>query len=398
MRGNRRLVLAGVVLFLAAAAICSAVQRHRIDRKTMDYVFFLPEAKYLKPMILGFDNFVADLLLLETVQHFGEGGLWRTARKPDKWVRYFDTISDLTPRFRLVYRFGSQVLADSGKGMERNANRQEEEKSASPEKIAALLKQGEYLQRQAVKLLEKGDKISMEAGEKTYWFPHHISFLYLYNLGDGKEATRWAEEAAARPDAPDYVKRLPAHIPAYGASEVEEWQTKMDLYRLAVDHYDRQLALTLSKEERQLLVKRRADCIVDRDVDIYTHVIGLFEEERGRFPLSLEELADKGYLNDLIAGGYLEGVPEEPLGGIYIYSAEEGQMSSSTKEKEYIERLIVRLESATWDYKEELGEFPPDIRTLVDKGFFYAYPAPVFWYLDYDPETGKFSAQPKWRE
>ncbi len=89
---------------------------------------YVPEGDDIKPMILGFDNFVADLFWLRAVQYAGgHAGAFEFEALPE----YIELVTDLDPHFEFAYVFGALVfpLSDSTidavppllqKGIERN--------------------------------------------------------------------------------------------------------------------------------------------------------------------------------------------------------------------------------------------------------------------------------------
>jgi len=69
---------------------------------------YIPTGKQIKPVILGFDNFVADLFWLKAVQYTG-GNASRASFYA--LPKYLNLITDLDPKFEFVYRFGALIFA-----------------------------------------------------------------------------------------------------------------------------------------------------------------------------------------------------------------------------------------------------------------------------------------------
>ncbi len=68
---------------------------------------YVPTGADLRPMILGFDNFAADLFWLRTVQYAGgHAGVFEFEALPE----YINLVTDLDPYFQYAYTFGALVL------------------------------------------------------------------------------------------------------------------------------------------------------------------------------------------------------------------------------------------------------------------------------------------------
>ncbi len=68
---------------------------------------FVPRGNDLKPFLLGFDNFVADLFWLRAVQYAGgHAGVFEFEALPE----YLELVTDLDPHFEFAYIFGALVL------------------------------------------------------------------------------------------------------------------------------------------------------------------------------------------------------------------------------------------------------------------------------------------------
>lgn len=97
-------------------------------------LLYLPSGKYLKVVVIGFDNLIADLLWLRGIQYFG--GHFTTDRNYAMLGRIFEVVTTLEPTFIDVYRFAAMALGEEAqqykateaflwKGIERNPTRWE---------------------------------------------------------------------------------------------------------------------------------------------------------------------------------------------------------------------------------------------------------------------------------
>ena len=67
---------------------------------------YIPSGKRLRPALLGFDHFVADLYWIRAIQYAGaHAGTFNATSLP----KYIDTVTDLDPHFIEAYLFGSRV-------------------------------------------------------------------------------------------------------------------------------------------------------------------------------------------------------------------------------------------------------------------------------------------------
>ena len=69
---------------------------------------YLPRAEYLRPMSLGWQNVLADILWFRTISYFGEH--YRSDRTYPWLAQMCDLVTDLDPRAEHVYRFAGVIL------------------------------------------------------------------------------------------------------------------------------------------------------------------------------------------------------------------------------------------------------------------------------------------------
>ena len=113
-------VIRGVVLTAAlgwACAVVVAVTGARLDRAATaaaraDEPVYLPRAEYLRPMSLGWQNVLADILWFRTISYFGEH--YRSDRTYPWLAQMCDLVTDLDPRAEHVYRFAGFILPVGG--------------------------------------------------------------------------------------------------------------------------------------------------------------------------------------------------------------------------------------------------------------------------------------------
>ena len=169
---------------------------------------YLPDAKYLKPILIGFHGVAADLLWIRTVQYVGAH--LETDRKFPHLAKALDLATSLDPHFLQPYGLGGLFLL--------------------------------YFARQpeaAVSLLEKGAAANPDRWE----LPHDLGRYYYLEARDYPQALWWWERAAKLPGRPDYLPRFVARLHAqtgHAETALDLWS---ELYRTAQNDSVRSLAM-----------------------------------------------------------------------------------------------------------------------------------------------------------
>ncbi len=168
-----------MVLFLGLAIFTQAAIDRSWTRRKVERLLYLPKSEHLRLVSLGFDEVAADYYWLRTIGYFG-GHYMADKRYP--WLAHIlQLVTDLDPRFSIVYYFGGIVLA-----MEAH---QVDESNA---------------------LLAKG----MRHLPDNWKFPFFIGFNYFFFKGDFLAASDYIEQAARLPGHPGYLPRLAATLKA----------------------------------------------------------------------------------------------------------------------------------------------------------------------------------------
>lgn len=194
---------------MAATLLFGLVQT---QRKLVTYqpalgesLLYLPSGKYLKPLALGYDQVVADLLWMKTISYFG-GHFMSDKQYP--WLAHMlNLIIDLDPRFDFPYYFGGIVLSLEASQIE-----------------------------EANKILERG----IEAYPDRWQYPFYIGFNYYYHKKDAQRALPYLEKAASLPGAPAFVKSLVARLYEKSGKEEEALHFYEEIYRNTTDEMIRQ--------------------------------------------------------------------------------------------------------------------------------------------------------------
>lgn len=278
-REIRRLVsLAGTALLLLTISIgvrLDLAQRHDMRTTIREELRLLPHGEVLRPLLLGYHHAAADLLWLKAVQVLGE----REVRQADyAWLAHvLDVVTTLDPHYVYAYDMGGVVLAE-------------------------LAGQVEWSNR----LLTKG----MAANPDAWRLPFQAGFNAFFHERDYLRAANYMAQAARLPGRPAYVPELAARLYVEGHQPTVALAF---LETIADETHDGPL--------RAALERRKAEVIVERDLDHLTAAVQLYREQAGRWPQSLEQLLETRVLADL---------PVEPFGGVYRWDAESERVVSTT--------------------------------------------------------------------
>jgi tetratricopeptide (TPR) repeat protein len=163
-------------------------------------LLYLPSGKYLKPLALGYDQMLADLLWIKTIDYFGDHFM---TDKAYPWLNHIlNLIIDLDPLFDFPYFFGGIVLSLEASQVD-NANQ----------------------------ILERG----IEAYPEKWQFPFYIGFNYYYHQKDAEKAAPYIEKASSLPGAPDYLTPLAGGLYAKTNKNETALQFYREAYRNATD-------------------------------------------------------------------------------------------------------------------------------------------------------------------
>jgi len=273
MRGSRRLGVAVVALFASAVGLQAALLRQPQpglpEGETGDLLYVRSPA-FAKRAALEFDRLGGDLYWIRVLQHYGGERLQDPSeRNYDLLWPLLDLTTTLDPDFDIAYRYGAIFLAEefpSGPGR--------------PD--------------QAIALLEKG--LRQQPGE--WRFRLDIGFVYYWWLQDYARAADNFEQAAAMPDAPNWMEPLAAVTLAQGGSVESSRRLWQELLESAdVDWLRAQAVQRL----RQLDAMDQMAAI--------EQVSLAYERRFGVLPQTWD---------DLIRAGMLRGVPVDPDGYPYV--------------------------------------------------------------------------------
>ena len=258
----------------SAVGALTMVDRQRPSLARAEELSYLPKGEYLKLAVLGYRQLAADLIWLKAVQHLGEKHQTRAGYLSA--YHAVDVLTDVDPTFVAAYlATGSALGVWAG------------------------------LPRESIALLTKG----MRHHPDVWQLPFYVGYDYFYELGDPVMAARYFRMAAVLPGAPDYLPRLAARMTV----EVGDPQA-------ALEFLQRLYQQTEDEQVRQGLARRMKEVIAERDIRFLEEGVRRYAARYGQRPVRLE---------DLVTGGIVLRIPEEPFGGIYELQASEGTVTST---------------------------------------------------------------------
>lgn len=273
VRGLASLAVLGALGAVVATAATRLEQAAAED--TRAELVYLPDADLLRPLVLGYDQVLADVLWFRTISYFGQH--YGTDRAYPWLARMCDLVTDLDPRAEHVYRFAGVILAWEAGEID-----------------------------EAIRLLEKG----VHALPGSWLLHYQLGIVRYFFKQDYGGAARELAQAAALPGAPPSVARMAAvlHAKQHGA------QTTVQFLRELLGRAD-------SEQLREVIQESLRDAEVASDLERLGALVATYRARVGRLPDSL---------TTLVAAGLLRGVPPDPYGGVYQIDPATGAVRSST--------------------------------------------------------------------
>lgn len=274
------------IVFLALPVWFAAVlvyTRRTLDRpkapvRAQDELVYLPAARHLRPLSLGYHNVLADILWFRAISYFGQHYL---SDKLYPWLAQMcELVTDLDPQAIHVYRFAGFIL---------------------PWEAAS--------KDDGIRLLEKGVRVFPDSWLLHYW----LGFNYYFFKNDIASATKHLELAMKTSPEPHRIARIVTlfYRHQHGARMTQAFLESM---RGTTDSPEVARVLESLQKEAQAAAELER---VQAAVDAY----------RGRFERLPGELAD------LVAAGLIDTLPADPFGGVLQLDPQTGSVKSSTGQR-----------------------------------------------------------------
>jgi hypothetical protein len=263
-------VAIGVALLVAGtAALQATLERTKPAAADLPGFLYVDSPWVAQRVALSYDSVLADIYWMRAIQHYGGVRLSDAVEKRyDLLQPLLDLTTSLDPHFRAAYLYGAVFLAEphpSGAGRPLDA----------------------------VRLLEK----AMRA-QPDYWvFAQQAGFIHYWYLRDFGKAAEWFGRASRMPDAPDWLKPLEALTLAQGGDRATS----------------RRLWAQLLESDSELLRESAGLRLAQLDaldaIDSLEALVRRFTAAAGRAP---------EHWDDLIAAGWLQGLPYDPAGVPFV--------------------------------------------------------------------------------
>jgi tetratricopeptide (TPR) repeat protein len=230
-------------------------------------VLYIPSAKALKRMSLGYNGLLADIYWTRAVQYFG----WKHKhRATDYQLLYplLDITTELDPHLVVAYRFGATFLSQ-----------QPPDGAGEPDKAVELIRRG------------------IRANPDDWRLYYELGFLQAMELHDYVAAGKTFQRGSEVPHAHPFLKVLAAAMAQHGGD--------LETARLM---WNTTLATTDDPMIRQNAHRHLQALDVDETVPKLESLVQLFKQRTGAFPTSFLPL---------VSAGWLPRIPTDPLGHTY---------------------------------------------------------------------------------
>ena len=274
MKGRIKLLLGiiFIVLMTAAGFLQYKYDSHLDYFAKRETFVALPSGKTLNVLSFGFQNLVADMLFIWSIQFYST---YHLTNSHDYLEHVFNTITDINPQYKEPYIVGSWIMA---------------------------LEAGDI--RMAMRLLQKG------AGNmKDEWiFDYECGFYAYKDLKDYDLAEKFFEKAAAKPAAPLLIRRKRAHMVYMKDNLKYAYELWLDIYNKAKDKLERNAAHNHLHQIKFEIDKKWLE-----------QRINLYKQKYNRYPHNLDQL---------IRAGLAAKIPKDLSGKSYVYHAETGNVTA----------------------------------------------------------------------
>ncbi len=237
------------------------------DQIAVQEVLYLPSAKTVKAISLGYDGLMADIYWTRAVQYFGRKHL-EESQAYKLLPGLLDITTTLDPKLVVAYQFGAFFLSQKPP-----------QGAGSPDDGIALVKKG----------IEHNP---------THWRLYYdLGFIYWLEKKDAKSAAEAFEAGSKVPGAQPWMRTMAASMAA-GANELETARTLWT--EILKDTKDRDIR---ANAEKRLMCVDSDEAVIQ-----IQKFVDQFKTRYGRNPSSMHEVVEAGILGR---------VPVDPTGRPY---------------------------------------------------------------------------------
>jgi hypothetical protein len=239
-------------------------------------VVYLPDARLLRPLVLGYDNVLANVLWFRTISYFG--GHYEGDRQYPWLARMCDLVTDLDPRAEHVYRFAGLILPWEAKDVD-----------------------------EGIRLLEKG----VHNLPDSWMLHYYLGMTHYFFKSDSDAAAEYLAKAARLPGAPPLVTRVAALMYGRRANP----GTTVQFLRELLKNAD-------SDQMREVLTRSLEDAEFRATAAALQPVVEAYQKQFGSLPPSMDAIFERGILRGEL--------PKDPFGGKWEIDQSTGALRSST--------------------------------------------------------------------
>jgi len=269
-RRRALMALCGLACLLLAVIVQGRIEAGQRSR-AIHPLLYLPSGKYLKVMALGFDDLLADMLYLWSIQYYGN---YAIKDRYDYLERIFEqVITELDPHYLDPYLVGALIMTSEARDPE-----------------------------MALRLLDKG----VRANPDKWIMPFEAGFLCYNDLHDYRRAAVYFEKALAIPDVHPLVRRLHAEMYNRAGDKRTSLREWMEIYDTAADPYVHNIAWNHAH-----------DLKVDVDLEDLRGAVSAFRSREDRLPRRVQEIVEVGLL---------QALPRDPEDRDYQYDPGTGEV------------------------------------------------------------------------
>ncbi len=170
---NTTILMSILIVILLVSQLSVHKKLGQYTSEVPESYLYLPSGDYLKPLVLGYHQVVADLLWIQTLSYFGSHYM---SDQNYPWLYHMLTlIIDLDPMFDFPYYFGGIILSLEASQRDK-----------------------------ANTILERG----IQAYPDKWEYPFYIGFNHYYHEGNSEKALPYLERAAVLPGAPEFLTSM----------------------------------------------------------------------------------------------------------------------------------------------------------------------------------------------
>src|SRR5215469_2604703 len=246
-----------VAAFVGSVFSLNGVEAARGNQATLEEILYIPSAKTLKRMSLGYSGVLADIYWTRAVQYYGRKLSTRRADlRYDLLPPLLDITTDLDPHLIVAYEFGSIFLSQRppvGAGQ--------------PDK--------------AVALIEKG----IRANPDHWRLYFNLGFIHYFDRKDPRAAQQAFEKGSENPNSLIWMKTMAATM----AERANDPETALYLWSRL---YESTEDATVRQNARQHI----AALHVDHDVPELERRVKMYLERKGHLPTNWYEMMHEGLI------------------------------------------------------------------------------------------------------